>query len=171
MRNPIPAIEKAIDRDFLALLLAKNRVGACRPVHEVLYAHAIPVSEYEELTADPSFEALVSKYVKQLNDEGFGVEQKAAVLHEMGLPIVFDILRDPEQPAMARLRAHEMLGDIAGKSKSRKLLPEVKAQPSGYQLVINITPAAKPETYNGMVIENKEDVVKVLSEPNIDGDV
>jgi hypothetical protein len=165
MRNAALHVEQAIDRDFIALLVAKNRAGASVPIPDLLRAHAIAQTEYDACCADPTFEATVTKYAKQLNEEGFGVEQKAAVLHEMGLPIVFDILRDPEQPAMARLKAHEMLGDVSGQSKAKKL-QQLTAHASGYQLIINL-PGATPalpqtETFHGLTIENPENEVRTL---------
>lgn len=162
MGDAFQVVAQAADEDFIALLIARNRCGPNLPIAELLHRHSIPKDAFEQAMESPLFTETIKRHVKELTANGFGVEQKAAILHEAGTPIVYDILRDPDSPAMARLKAYEMLGDVAGKSK--KAVAAIAGTANGYQLVINIG-QNPPVEIKGMTVEQiAEDPVITIPE-------
>jgi hypothetical protein len=132
-------VEDSITEDFVALLVARNRCGPNIDIYELLHRNAVPPTVFERLLAAPTFVATVKRYMAELTASGFGVQSKAAVLHEAGLPIVYEILGDRAQPALARLKAHEILGAVSGKGETPSTTLNVNAGGAGaYQLVINL---------------------------------
>jgi hypothetical protein len=153
-RPPISAVaqvEAAVTEDFVALLVARNRCGPAIPIEELLHRNAIPLEDFQRLLTSGTFVATTKRYVHELTQAGFGVEAKSAVLHEAGLPIVYEILADPAQPALARLKAHEILGTVSGKGDPARApganTLNVGINGSGaYQLVINLGPTPTDTT-------------------------
>ena len=132
-----------VDFDYVTLLLARNRCGANLPVDELLHRFAFPALDFARFSEQPEFETKISAYIKQLTDEGYGAREKAKLLHEAGLPIVYGILTDTAQPAVARLRAHELLGDAASPPAAGAAGGAAPGSTNvTYQLVINLPGAA-----------------------------
>lgn len=142
------AVEAAVAEDFVALLVARNRCGPAIPIEDLLHRNAIPLAEFHAMLASPGFVETVKRYIAELTAQGFGVESKAAVLHEAGLPIVYEILADRAQPALARLKAHEILGTVSGKGERPAPTTTINATggTGAYQLVINLGPTTPVET-------------------------
>ena len=136
--NPLPIIEQATTEDFVALLVARNRVGASIPLEELLHRYGVPLEDFQELAKQTTFHDKIKQQVESLTKTGFGVEEKAAILHEAGLPVLYEMLNNEDLPASARLKAHEMLGDISGKSKKNPDAFQPGAGPGRYQLTIII---------------------------------
>lgn len=134
-------LEQSINIDYVALLLARNRCSLNAPIEDVLHQHQIPLNFLDTCMADPEFEAKIVKHVRMLQADGFSVEAKAAMLHEMGLPTVFGILQDPDAPAAARLKAHEQLGDIAQKGKLAAKQQQLGGAAERFTIQINIPSA------------------------------
>jgi hypothetical protein len=132
-------VDDSITEDFVALLVARNRCGPNIDIYELLHRNAVPPAVFERLLAAPTFVSTVKRYMAELTASGFGVQSKAAVLHEAGLPIVYEILGDRAQPALARLKAHEILGAVSGKGETPTQTVNLNAAGGGsYQLVINL---------------------------------
>jgi hypothetical protein len=160
-------VEDAITEDFVALLVARNRCGPALPIEELLHRNAIPLEVFSQLLTSPTFTARVRALVQELTAAGFGVEAKSAVLHEAGLPIVYEILADPAQPALARLKAHEILGTVSGKADRFKSATapgngatlNLNGAGGTYQLVINLGPAAPQQTLRGVTPQEVQKLV------------
>lgn len=164
-------VEDSITEDFVALLVARNRCGPAIPIEDLLHRNAIPLPVFHQYLASPAFIETVKRYIAELTQAGFGVESKAAVLHEAGLPIVYEILSDRAQPALARLKAHEILGTVSGKGERPTAHATINATNGGagaYQLVINLGPATPVATLTAPLRSDVQAQVEKLVEAEKD---
>lgn len=162
--NPLRTVEDAITEDFVALLVARNRCGASIPIEELLHRNAIPLTDFNRFLLSPTFISTVKRYIAELTAQGMGVEAKSALLHEAGLPIVYEILADPAQPALARLKAHEILGTVSGKGEKNAAPSHtlnVNGNGGSYQLVINLGTATETTTLRAPVEKLVQDAVRL----------
>lgn len=155
MTDPIHILQQAVDVDYVALLVAQNRCAANDPIEDFLLRFGVPLSTLTSCMAHPEFETKLQQHMRELKANGFSVEAKAAMLHEAGLPTVFQILQDPDAPASARLKAHEQLGDIAQKGKLAAKQVQVSAG-NGYQLIINLGAAVPSESFKGVTVTQEQ---------------
>lgn len=167
----LSSVESSITEDFVALLVARNRCGPAIPIEDLLHRNAIPLQVFQGYLSSPTFVETVKRYMAELTQAGFGVESKAAVLHEAGLPIVYEILSDRAQPALARLKAHEILGTVSGKGERPAAHATINATNGGtgaYQLVINLGPATPVETLRASTQKQVEKMVLAENAESVD---
>lgn len=119
----------------LALSVARNRVGANRPIGEVLTAEGVTEQEFITLADNPQFKRYVESYVADLKENGFSFSAKSKVLAEDLLPVAYHMARDEETPAAVRAKIIENLVEWA--DLKPKKTAEV-AQGNGYSITINI---------------------------------
>jgi len=93
----------------LALAVARNEVGASRPIAEVLKTEGIQLVEYQEIEQNPTFQSYLSKYTQELKESGFSFEAKCKLLAEDMLPGFYHLGRDPDTPAPVRAKVMEQL--------------------------------------------------------------
>ena len=93
----------------LALSVARNQVGANVPIDQVIKSEGITLAEYQEIEANPTFQAYLNRYVTELKDSGFSFEAKCRVLAEDLLPNFYHMARDPDTPAPVRAKVVENL--------------------------------------------------------------
>lgn len=110
-------MHSAIDADSImksvALAIARNQVGANRPVTEILPSEGITQLEYNEMVANPVFTRYLEAYTTELVDSGFSFAAKCRVLAEDLLPDAYKMVRDPDVPAAVRSKVIENLVDWA----------------------------------------------------------
>lgn len=129
----------------LALTVARNDVGAMRPVHELLASEGLTQSEYDEIAKNPQFRRYVDAYANDLRDNGYSFAAKSKVLAEDLLPTAYHMARDPETPAAVRAKILENLVEWADLKPKRTA--EVSGGPSyGISIVINGTTATAIST-------------------------
>ena len=129
----------------LALSIARNNVGAMRPVHEIIAAEGLVQSEYDEIAKNPQFQQYVTTYEAELKDQGFSFAAKSRVLAEDLLPTAYHMARDPDVPAATRAKMIENLvdwGDLKPKNSNQN------AAGPGFSITFNIpsTPQTAPQT-------------------------
>lgn len=93
----------------LALAVARNEVGAARPIAEVLKTEGIQLAEYQDIEQNPTFQSYLSKYTQELKESGFSFEAKCKLLAEDMLPGFYHLGRDPDTPAPVRAKVMEQL--------------------------------------------------------------
>ena len=91
----------------LALAIARNQVGANRPVHEVIAGESITQTEYDLISKNPQFQRYVDAYSNELREAGFSFAAKAKILAEDLLVTSYHMARDPDVPAAVRAKIHE----------------------------------------------------------------
>lgn len=93
----------------LALSVARNQVGAERPIDDVIKSEGITLVEYNEISANPTFKYYLDQYTKELTESGFSFEAKCRVLAEDLLPNFYHMARDVDVPAPVRAKVMENL--------------------------------------------------------------
>lgn len=165
----------------LALSVARNNVGAMRPLHEILATEGLVQSEYDEIAKNPQFQQYVTTYESELKEAGFSFAAKSRVLAEDLLPTAYHMAKDPDVPAATRAKMIENLVDW-GDLKPKKT--DLGAAGPGFSITFNIpavgqtppqtlvleaqTPEKPEETDQILTIsdENREKPRILLSEPD-----
>lgn len=145
----IPRMNSAITADQflreLALAIARNQVGAARPIHEVIAGEGITQTEYDEIAKNPQFQRYVDSYANDLRTNGFSFSAKAKVLAEDLLPTLYHMARDPDTPAAVRSKIAENFVEWADLKPKTGQIGQVGA---GFSITINLpsTPEKPAET-------------------------
>lgn len=91
----------------VALSVARNEVGARRPLNEIIASEGITAAEYDQISKNPQFKRYYTQYCKDLSENGFSFEAKSKVLAEDLLPEAYRMARDPDVPAPVRAKLIE----------------------------------------------------------------
>jgi len=158
----------------VALSVARNEVGAKRPLAEIIASEGITAAEYDQISKNPQFVRYYKQYCKDLQENGFSFEAKSKVLAEDLLPIAYAMARDPDVPAPVRAKIIENIVDW-GNLKPKQGQLAVTAG-SGFSIAINF-PDSVPkaeikdviDAEDAEIIENEpKNVVIPLNVPLID---
>jgi hypothetical protein len=134
----------------LALSIARNAVGAMRPLSEVLAAEGMVQSEYDLIAQNSQFKRYVDAYTADLKENGYSFAAKSKVLAEDLLPTAYHMARDPETPAAVRAKILENLVEWA--DLKPKKAQENNSGP-GYGISIVINGVATTSQATSMVID------------------
>lgn len=110
----IKQIRSDEDIKRLALIVARNHVGPNDPIDEVLAEFGEDPSALADLLDDPVFKKYVKQYTQELQDKGLSFKLKSRLLAEDALAVIYGMVNDPDMPAVARLRAFELLAKYGG---------------------------------------------------------
>lgn len=144
----------------LALAVARNQVGAMRPIDEVLASEHISRAEYDAMSTNPTFVRYVDGYTKDLKENGFSFAAKSRLLAEDLLPTAYHMAKDPDVPAAVRAKILENFVEWADlKPKQNQQV----AVGSGFSITINL-PAAAPPTNSSLVLEANGDEKAEITE-------
>jgi hypothetical protein len=129
----------------LALAVARNTVGAARPIAEILAGEGLTQSEYDAISANPQFKRYVDSYTKEMQESGFSFAAKSRILAEDLLPTAYHMVRDPDTPAAVRAKIIENFvewGDLKPKNSA------ISTAGPGFSITINIpsTANSSPKT-------------------------
>jgi hypothetical protein len=129
----------------LALAIARNNVGAMRPIAEILAGEGLTQQEYDAISVNPQFTRYVDSYTKEMQENGFSFAAKARVLAEDLLPTAYHMVRDPDIPAAVRAKIIENFvewGELKPKNNA------ISTAGPGFSITINIpnTANSAPQT-------------------------
>lgn len=133
----------------LALSVARNNVGAMRPLHEIIASEGLVQSEFDEIAKNPQFQLYITQYEAELKDSGFSFAAKSRVLAEDLLPVAYHMSKDPDVPAATRAKMIENLvewGDLKPKKS------DLAAAGPGFSITFNI-PAVGQTPPQTLVLE------------------
>lgn len=102
----------------LAIAVARNNVGAMRPLQDVAAGEGLTLTEYNEIAKNPQFLRYVDIYTAEMKDSGFSFSAKARILAEDLLPHAYHMAKNEDVPAPVRMKAIENLvewGDLKPK--------------------------------------------------------
>lgn len=158
-------MHSAIDADSImrsvALSIARNHVGANRPITEIIASEGITQQEYNHISANPMYKQYLEGYTTELIESGFSFAAKCRVLAEDLLPDAYKMVKDPDVPAAVRAKVVENLVDWAN-LKPRK----DTAVQTGAGFSINIVfPSAEGQSAPREVIITPEPIEIVENEP------
>lgn len=119
----------------VALSVARNEVGAKRPLAEIIASEGITAAEYDQISKNPLFKRYYTQYCKDLQDNGFSFEAKSKVLAEDLLPIAYAMARDPDVPAPVRAKMIENIVDWGNLKPKQGQLAVTTG--SGFSIAIN----------------------------------
>lgn len=129
----------------LALAIARNNVGAMRPIAEILAGEGLTQQEYDAISVNPQFKRYVDSYTKEMQDNGFSFAAKARILAEDLLPNAYHMVKDPDIPAAVRVKIIENLvewGELKPKNSA------ISTAGPGFSITINLpnTANSAPQT-------------------------
>lgn len=129
----------------LALAIARNQVGAMRPIAEVLAGEGLTQSEYDAISVNPQFKRYVDNYCKEMQENGFSFAAKSRILAEDLLPAAYHMVKDPDVPAAVRVKIIENFvewGELKPKNNA------IAAAGPGFSITINLpsTANSSPKT-------------------------
>lgn len=119
----------------LALAIARNNVGAMRPIAEILAGEGLTQSEYADISANPQFKRYVDSYTKEMQESGFSFAAKARILAEDLLPSAYHMVKDPDIPAAVRVKIIENFvewGELKPKTN------QIAQSGPGFSITINL---------------------------------
>lgn len=119
----------------LALAVARNNVGAMRPVHEIVASEGLTMAEYERIAENPTFKKYVSRFEADLNESGFSTRAKSKILMQALFPTMFHMAQDDDVPAAARVKIFENFVELADEKPKNNPLAGAG---SGFSITINL---------------------------------
>lgn len=128
-------VEDAVLRT-IALTIARNEVGAKRPIEELLTTLGMTADEYEQLCENHTFVQYVDQYTVELTENGFSFAAKARVLAEDLLPTAYSMASDKLMPPPVRAKMIENLVEWGG-LKPKQQQADVGAG-TGFSITINL---------------------------------
>ncbi len=119
----------------LALAVARNNVGAMRPIEDVIAAEAITMQEYLRISENPVFKKYVARFEADLNESGFSTRARAKLLMQALFPTMFHMAQDEDVPAAARVKIFENFAELADEKPKNGSGGPVG---SGFSITINL---------------------------------
>jgi hypothetical protein len=148
----------------LALSIARNAVGAMRPLSEVLAAEGMVQSEYDLIAQNSQFKRYVDAYTADLKENGYSFAAKSKVLAEDLLPTAYHMARDPETPAAVRAKILENLVEWA--DLKPKKTQDAAGGPS-FSITFNI-PGLPAQTISQKAVVDVTEVPEIAGLPHFD---
>lgn len=119
----------------LALSIARNNVGAMRPIHEIVAGEGLTQTEYDAISTNPQFKRYVDQYETELKDSGFSFSAKARILAEDLLPTAYHMARDVDTPAAVR---RQIIADLVEWGELKPKNNANAAAGPGFSITFNI---------------------------------
>lgn len=133
----------------LALAVARNNVGAMRPLEDIVAAEGLTMQEFVRISDTPVFKTYVTRFEADLHDSGFTTRTRAKLLMQALFPTMFHMAQDSDVPAAARVKIFENFAELADeKPKNNSALPSG----SGFSITINL-PGGPQNTPSSVTIE------------------
>ena len=154
----------------VAMAVARNNVGARRPLQEIAASEGITSAEFDQISQNPQFKLYLEAYERDLRENGFSFSAKSKVLAEDLLPDAYFLAKDSNIPPAVRVKMIENLVEWA-ELKPKKDQGQL-AVGSGFSITINLPDSEQKE--EKIVIQHEETaeieekpVEIVLEEPKI----
>lgn len=164
MARASAVVSTEIDKEQLALALARNQVGEKLPLADVLRHQGVDESVADRYLSDPTFVNNVKRIAKELTESGFGFEMKARILAEEALKTVYRIVNDEDAPQAVRMKGVENLVEWGGlKPKNSSA---ATAGGPGFTIQIVVPQAIR----EAAIAEGVQDAVKITQTIDQDPD-
>ena len=120
----------------LAISVARNNVGAMRPIAEIVAAEGLTQTEYDAIAVNPTFQRYVDAFTKEFRDNGYSLQAKARILVEDLMASLYHDVKDKDQPLAARAKVFDTMVSIADAIPKNN--QNVVAGP-GFSITFNLT--------------------------------
>lgn len=146
----------------VALSVARNEVGARRPLNEIIASEGITAAEYDQISKNPQFKRYYTQYCKDLSENGFSFEAKSKVLAEDLLPEAYRMARDPDVPAPVRAKMIENIVEWGNlKPKASQL---AVTGGSGFSISINFPDSVPKAEIKDINAAEDAEIVEIIEE-------
>lgn len=136
----VPALTKSeIDLGFAESFAYQIALGMLSP-REVCQQFGVSKEEWNKLKDTKSFRLAVGQYRKEIDEEGITTRRKAQIAADAGIADMVRLWRDDDQPGSARVKAFEVIANLAGIAK-----PVAAAPASGFSLTVILDGDTKAE--------------------------
>ena len=142
----------------LAISIARNSVGAMRPLAEVLAAEGLTQTEYDAIAVNPMFQRYVDAFSKEFRESGYSLQAKARILVEDLMASLYHDVKDKDLPLAARAKVFDTMVSIA--DAIPKTNQNVVAGP-GFSITFNLNGGAQTIAKG---VTEVEDVVEITTE-------
>ena len=142
----------------LAISIARNSVGAMRPLAEVLAAEGLTQTEYDAIAVNPMFQRYVDAFSKEFRESGYSLQAKARILVEDLMASLYHDVKDKDLPLAARAKVFDTMVSIA--DAIPKTNQNVVAGP-GFSITFNLNGGAQAIAKG---VTEVEDVVEIATE-------
>lgn len=156
-------VHAEIDKEQLALAIARNQVGEKLPVQEILQQQGVTEAVADKYLSDPTFVAYVKRMAKELTEAGFGFEMKSRILAEEALKTVYKIVNDPDAPDAVRMKGIENLVEWGGLKPKNTAATGANAGP-GFTIQIVVPQAVR----EAAIAEGVQDAIKISTQQRPD---
>jgi hypothetical protein len=146
----------------VALSVARNEVGARRPLTEIIASEGITAAEYDQISKNPQFKRYYTQYCKDLSENGFSFEAKSKVLAEDLLPIAYAMARDPDVPAPVRAKMIENIVDWGNLKPKQGQLAVTGS--SGFSISINFPDSAPKAEVKDVIDAEDAEIIEETAE-------
>jgi len=136
----------------VAMAVARNNVGARRPLQEIATSEGITSAEFDQISQNPQFKLYLEAYERDLRENGFSFSAKSKVLAEDLLPDAYFLAKDSNIPPAVRVKMIENLVEWA-ELKPKKDQGQL-AVGSGFSITINLPDSEQKE--EKIVIQHEE---------------
>ena len=142
----------------LAISIARNSVGAMRPLAEVLASEGFTQTEYDAIAVNPMFQWYVDAFSKEFRENGYSLQAKARILVEDLMASLYHDVKDKDLPLAARAKVFDTMVSIA--DAIPKTNQNVVAGP-GFSITFNLNGGAQAIAKG---VTEVEDVVEIATE-------
>lgn len=151
----------------LAISIARNSVGAMRPLAEVIAAEGFTQTEYDAIAANPMFRRYVDAFSKEFRENGYSLQAKARILVEDLMASLYHDVKDKDQPLAARAKVFDTMVSIADAIPKNN--QNVVAGP-GFSITFNLTGGTKTIANGASEVEDAVEITpeKLENEPKND---
>lgn len=144
----------------VALSVARNEVGARRPLNEIIASEGITAAEYDQISKNPQFKRYYTQYCKDLSENGFSFEAKSKVLAEDLLPEAYRMARDPDVPAPVRAKLIENIVEWGNLKPKPSQLAVTGG--SGFSISINFPDSAPKAEIKDINAAEDAEIVEII---------
>ena len=139
----------------LAISVARNNVGAMRPVAEIAAAEGLTQTEYDAIAVNPAFQRYVDAFTKEFRDNGYSLQAKARILVEDLMASLYHDVKDKDQPLAARAKVFDTMVSIADAIPKNN--QNVVAGP-GFSITFNLSGGSQTITKSTSEVEDAVEI-------------
>jgi len=147
------------------MAVARNHVGPNDDISVVLLREDVPANEFAAIEKDRVYQRYVTAYTKELEENGFSFAAKCRILAEDAIQSMYDMSKNEEMPAAARVKAVENLVEWGGLAAPK--IAQDGAGTGGFHITFNLpaSPASSANTIDTSTLSSASPSINVTFAP------